>query len=381
MSFLNSHEVNKQVYLTLFGTKSTPPLKVDNTGGKGPGQDGWESLDDVAEGSVQASKLEAATRREQERRHAADMENEGPIQRTKRYIADAEAARTTRRWPDSGVAIPSKPSKPDYEAAFKKGMDAVAKLQAEASSNVIYPREDGETVQPIKRIHEVSLSDDFERSSIDDDQNDWGGLTDLRQTLTDLGVINDDEKINRDEIGPKANKYGPGNYPTDLAEGKSYRSQGFYESIFADKAPKPFSWLIPNYIAAGPHPIATSHLDDFSVLKKAGFKAIVSVHEHPLNAKHLDGFQYLHVPTNEGFSGDLAKICKFIEHQMLMNNPVFIHSFQGKGRAATVLAAYLIHTNWVAGANEAIKYIRQYYDKDAIETAYQEAALQKFVLE
>lgn len=321
---------------------------------KGPGQDGWESVDGAIEAPAQAN----------------DMDSEGPTQRTKRDIARAEARRIPR-WPDHGMT------------------------NSLNSSNVVYPREGDKPIAPEKKIHQFGLNEDFERTSVDssdidpDDQNAWGGLAgEVIDALTATGLDNEiDDTDVISLIENKNNKYGPGNYPSE----QDYRSEGFYENLFAkenqrrqlsvvDSAAPPFTWLLPNYLAAGAHPIFTSHLDDLTLLRKAGFKAIISLVDKKLDDKYLDGFHYLFVSTVEGFSTDLSKICKFIDAQILLERPVFIHSLQGKGRAPTALAAYLLHKNYVTGAEEAIAYIRQNYQENSIETTYQEDALLKFAL-
>lgn len=168
-------------------------------------------------------------------------------------------------------------------------------------------------------------------------------------------------------------KYGPGNYPDDDDDNVPSAPE-FYQNLFMESQLN-YTWIVPGILAAGPHPIFVSHQNDLSVFKKAGFKAIISVFDKGLEPKYLDDFQYCFVATSQGVVNELEAICKFIDMQESLNNPVFIHSLDGKGRAAAVLAAYLIHMEYLTGI-EAIRYIRQHYDKSAITTAQEEAILQ-----
>lgn len=135
-------------------------------------------------------------------------------------------------------------------------------------------------------------------------------------------------------------------------------------------------WLVPGIIAAGPHPILMADQEDLSEFKKAGFKAIVTSFEKPLEARVRKGFEYYFTKTAQGFSSDLMSVCKFISGQEEIGNPVFVHSLNGLGRAATILAAYLVYMQYLTG-KEAIGYVRQHYHRSAITNA-QESAIFAF---
>lgn len=212
-----------------------------------------------------------------------------------------------------------------------------------------------------QKIHSVSLSNDL---------NDWGGIDAVLSQVDDTDA--EDLDNIRTIIGlPAFPKIGPGNYPED-------RPPEFFHNLSAERELK-YIWLVPGILAAGAHPILTSHLDDLSAFKKAGFKAIISVFDKPLDPKYLKGFHYHFAPTIQGFIGNLTAICQFIDAQESLNNPVFVHSLDGNGRAAAVLAAYLVHMNYLT-AEEAIGYVRQHYSKSAITTA-QENEILKFALQ
>lgn len=448
--FKNEHDKNKRIFpIPYVKPKSAPialpPADNGTTGGKGSRQDGWESVDGVVEGPVQAviaigtkvkSKLgnlgyigtvksfvspfytvewnkgnNCTGLMQMLRKELVVIdENEGVAA----SITKAEHLRlvprrlepTTRiAWPEGGIAIPSKTDilavgtrvkclanslgqvgtvrgydgglwyrvewdNDIFRSMKRKELEVVPPM---VSSNLIYPREDDKPAQPTKKIHSFGLNDDFENTSIDTDvdpvdHNNWGGIEELTDALDATA-----QAIETEAMIP----YGPGNYPSE----EDYRTEGFYNTFFNDKEKQPFTWVMPNYLAAGPHPILTSHLDDLSQFKKAGFKAIVTVFDKPLDKKYRDGFQYLFVPTPEGESCDLEQICKFIDIQQMLGHPVFIHSLAGSGRAATVLAAYFMHKNYTNGAEEALGYIREHYHKDAVETTQQEEALLKFGLD
>lgn len=235
-----------------------------------------------------------------------------------------EPIQKSRRWPDGGINMPS-------------------------SSNVIFPHEDdSEIIGTTKKIHDFTMDENPE------DENDWGGMTDTLLQISE----------------PTDIKYGPGNYPIDIQE--------FHHDLYAESKLK-YTWIVPGLLAAGAHPILTLHQDDLSEFKKAGFKAIVSVLDEPLDSKYLKDFHYYFAPTVHGFVTDLAAICQFIDTQEALGNPVFIHSLNGKGRSAAVLAAYLVHVNYLT-AKEAINYVRQHYDCSEITVA-QEEAIFKFALQ
>lgn len=388
----NEFQKNKRIYPVPHAVNTSapialPPADKGITGGKGSGQDGWESLDGVVVGPVQAN----------------DMDNEGPVQQTKQYISRAEATRKVpRRWPDSGIAMPAAPKKADFEAAFARGLASIKQATKEVAQDVksaIYPREDAEPAPRDKKIHQFGLDEnieeDFVRTSIDnEDMNDWAGLANISdaddgsQFAEAMLALNSgeyvdegDDDLDRDAIGSTSTDAEDDKYVTVYPTENDYRSEGFYNSLFASKS-KAFKWILPGYLAAGPHPIYTSHLEDLSELKQAGIKSIVTLFDKPLDAKYLEMFSnHLFVPTVEGFSCDLQRICKFIATQETLGNPVFIHSLHGRGRVGTALAAYFMHKKFLNGAEEAMMYVKQNYHAEAVETVYQEDALLKFMLD
>lgn len=453
----NDFERNKRIYPVPYMANTSapiplPPAEKGTTGGKGSGQDGWESLDGVVEGPVQTDltvgarikciknnpgarigmlghitkqsdaegyyQVEWDGNAERWRVKASDievisnapsndMDNEGPIQRTKHYITKSEAARMrkTPRWPDSGIAMPTANKKPDFQAALARGLASVQQATKEVVQdvkNMIYPREVGEDgVMRDKKIHQHSLSEsideDFVRTSIDnEDMNDWAGLSGYDVTDADDGSQfaeamlalsggeyeeDEDDSLDRDAIGSTSTDDEDDKYETVYSTENDYRSEGFYSNLFASKS-KAFTWILPGYLAAGPHPIYTSHLEDLSELKQAGIKAIVTLFDKPLDPKYLEMFSsHLFVPTVEGFASDLQRICKFIATQESLGNPVFIHSLHGRGRVGTAIAAYFMHRKFLNGAEEAMAYVKQNYHPEAIETVYQEDALLKFMLD
>ena len=318
----NEYDKNKRIYPIpcIALPKSTPialpPADTGTIGGKGPVKDGWESLDGEDAGPVQAIN---------------SMENEGPVHQLKLQLVKA-GTRKVPRWPDSGIAMPS-PSEPiDFSLGATK---------------IVFPREDDKSPQTAKKIHSFGLTEDFEGPSDDDDQNDFGGL----------GSIENEDT-----------KYGPGNYPDDN------RSTKYYHNLIANARPQ-FVWLIPGVLAVGPHPILTSHQSDLSVLKDAGFKSIITVFDKPLDKKYRKGFHYIFVPATEGASGELPLICSFIDIQEDLGNPVFIHSLNGEGRAATAAAAYIVHKGWL-NAEQAIAWVRQNYNQSAMTTDQEDAVIE-----
>jgi hypothetical protein len=158
----------------------------------------------------------------------------------------------------------------------------------------------------------------------------------------------------------------------------SAKSAEYYSSVFSPDVEK-FKWVVPNVLAGGPHPFYFSFENNLKAYKAAGFKAIMTTYEEQLGAKNTDGFQYFFLPTADGKAADLKGSCKFIAAMEKINKPVFVHSFTGNGRTATILAAYLMYKNWLT-ADEAIIYMRLKYSKHAIETDYQKDALHRFAI-
>lgn len=180
-----------------------------------------------------------------------------------------------------------------------------------------------------------------------DDQNDWGG------------IINQLKKHNQNE--------------DDEKELRKIR-----EEVFGPLKDK-FMWIIPDIIAAGEHPIYNSSAQSLDFLREKGIGAIVSVCENRIESKYLNGFEYIYIPTIQGYSVELLNICKFIVDMEEQDKPVFVHSINGHGRAGTVIAAYFIYKGYLT-ADEAIAHVRNNYHKDAVETTEQENEIYRFAM-
>ena len=186
-------------------------------------------------------------------------------------------------------------------------------------------------------IHEALTEDDIIDDIVDDDDcNDWGGLEALFANKEDEEYFND----------------------------------------FTNKDGETFKWILPSVLAVRAHPIYCS-LKDPTFLQKKGIKAIVSLFETPLKKEYIEGMEYLFIPTQEGTVSKLKEICEFISKMEEQNKPVFVHCSTGYGATGAVLAAYLIYKKYLE-ADEAIEWVRIYYDMQAIETHYQEDELQYF---
>lgn len=227
-------------------------------------------------------------------------------------------------------------------------------------------------------------------NNITDDQNDWGGLAKIepveakRYTEVDNSDVNEliygsgyrnggkehtDKPFEVEDI-VKVETIDPIN--TDLPNTNSSEIVSeFYDSLFGREHKSGFNWFIPNLLAIGPHPFYYSGHEDLEYLKHHGIKAIVSVFEEPIPDEWLAGFDYYFAPTLDNYSSHLLEICEFIENMEKQDKPVFIHCFGGLGRSSTVVAAYMIYKHYLT-AEQAIQYVRDKYDKKAIETKYQE---------
>jgi protein tyrosine phosphatase (PTP) superfamily phosphohydrolase (DUF442 family) len=185
-----------------------------------------------------------------------------------------------------------------------------------------------------------------------DDANDYGGLGASKSAI----IINMAD--HRKTLGGKKHDY--------------------QKTLFTANV-EPFKWLVPNVLAGGPHPFEFSFESNLKVYRDAGFKAIISVYEEALSSTKTSGFQYLHLPADDGAICDLHAATNFILTMEKMNNPVFVHCFAGDGRTGTILAAYLIRTQWLT-ADAAIEYVKTEYNECAIDSVEQESALHRFAI-
>lgn len=207
----------------------------------------------------------------------------------------------------------------------------------------IVPTED-QPKQATRKIHSIGFDEDPT-----DDQNNWGAGDTIE---TPEKIVQNTDGVYRLE-----------------------RDAKYYYNTFTEDTPK-FTWLVPGIIAGGGHPIYFMQEDNLDYLRDAGFGAIVSCFEEPLPKEWLNDFEYLFLPTLDGYVNNLIEACEFIEKMEQKKVPIFIHCFAGHGRTGTILAAYLLYKNYLT-ADEAIAYVRQKYDKRAIETIYQQNELYK----
>lgn len=152
----------------------------------------------------------------------------------------------------------------------------------------------------------------------------------------------------------------------------------FWRKIYGAIAKKPsnFSWLINGALAGSGIPTSREELD---WVRENGIKAIITLTEQPLKREWLSNIDYLFMPTVDRTAPDLQDIDKavdFIDKNLKNNKSTMVHCAAGKGRAGTILAAYMIKFNGM-GAENAIKRIRN-MRRGSIQSSSQEIALSLF---
>jgi protein tyrosine phosphatase len=186
-----------------------------------------------------------------------------------------------------------------------------------------------------------------------DDQNVWGDIIKYERDTDVVDMVEDQQE---------------------------YKTAEFYRKL-GEKGEPDFKWLIDNVVAGSAHPFYCLKKDNLDYLRKAGFKAILTVFEEPLQKHHIEGFEYKFIPTVDGRSPELIEACDFIQKMYAKKYPVLVHCFHGLGRTGTVLAAYLLYNTYNhMNGEEAIEFVRDTYDPNAIETQWQTKAIHKLHL-
>ena len=181
----------------------------------------------------------------------------------------------------------------------------------------------------------------------DIDENDNGGLDHLEP--------GEDEK------------YGPGNYPDGVD----------FNFKLSDH-----NMVVNHVLGIGPHPLFTMRRPDLSIIRKAGYKAIISVTENHL--LDTSGFQYYfkrsHADGPE--AQQLLDICRIIDSEgEKLGRPVFVHSLDGLNRAPMVYAAYMLYKGYIGEPDEAIDYVRESHHPKALNRGKQQVdELNKFAM-
>ncbi len=152
----------------------------------------------------------------------------------------------------------------------------------------------------------------------------------------------------------------------------------FWRKIYGAIAKKPsnFSWLIDSALAGSGIPTSREELD---WVRENGIKAIITLTEKPLKREWLSDIDYLHMPTVDGAAPDIQDIDRavdFIDKNLKNNKSTMVHCAAGKGRAGTILAAYMIKFNGM-GPKNAVQRIRN-MRPGSIESSSQEIALSLF---
>ena len=152
----------------------------------------------------------------------------------------------------------------------------------------------------------------------------------------------------------------------------------FWRKIYGAIAKKPtnFSWLIDGALAGSGIPTSMEELD---WVRENGIKAIITLTGQPLKREWLSDIDYLHMPTVDGAAPDIYDIDKaadFIDKNLKNNKSTMVHCAAGKGRAGTILAAYMMKFKGM-GAKNAVQRIRN-MRPGSIESDSQEIALSLF---
>tara|TARA_Y100000780_G_scaffold232465_1_gene264265 strand:- start:7700 stop:8200 length:501 start_codon:yes stop_codon:yes gene_type:complete len=139
------------------------------------------------------------------------------------------------------------------------------------------------------------------------------------------------------------------------------------------KKPTNFSWIIDGILAGSGIPTSR---EEFDWVRENGIKAVITLTEDPLPEEWLNDTDYLYVPTIDRTAPDIEIIDKsvnFIEKNLKNNKSTMVHCAAGKGRAGTILAAYLIKFKDMDAKN-AIERIRS-MRPGSIENISQETVL------
>jgi atypical dual specificity phosphatase len=148
-----------------------------------------------------------------------------------------------------------------------------------------------------------------------------------------------------------------------------------------------FYWVVPNLLAGASRPGARrassdrqALRDDLDFLSDQVIAAIISLTESSLDLQVIDeyGFDCLHLPVIDFTPPSAAQIrtaLDFIDGHLTAQRPVVVHCAAGQGRAATMLAAYLIREGRTP--DEAVTQLRVVCDR-AVENELQLAALAAF---
>jgi hypothetical protein len=104
-----------------------------------------------------------------------------------------------------------------------------------------------------------------------------------------------------------------------------------------------YSQIAPNLHVGGQH-----SKRGLSILKNRGVTAVVSMRGELDDLEQgISPARYLHVPTNDNFPPTLEQLSagvSFIREEIENGGAVYIHCWEGVGRAPTMAAAYLVST-------------------------------------